>query len=211
MPAISNLVLALWMAAAQPVSDPSDLAGLYDGGQTEMAAILALEPDGRFRYALSYGALDERAEGDWRREGDRVLLTSDPVQPPRFDLVEIGAGPEGALLVTLVAPRLPVQLFDVKAGFADGRTETVQMEEEGVRLAFPAGDPPRTIILSLPMFDVESDGYRLRFAFHPNDLGRIAFDETPLHQTEDGLNLMRHDRLLTFRRVEPGEREEPAE
>lgn len=215
MPGACNLVLAFCLAVAQPPAD--DLPGLYDGGAPEVAAMLSLERDGRFRYALSYGALDERAEGAWIRDGDRLLLTSDPVDPPAFDLVAREDGPEGELIVTLAAdPRLPVQLFDVEAGFADGRTETVPMNEEGARIAFAAGDPPRSVRLLLPMFDVAgapialgpAGGYRLRFAFRANDLGRVAFRATPLSLSPEGLRLMRHDRLLVFRRVSPGEAEE---
>ena len=49
-----------------------------------MAAMLDLGADGRFQYDLSYGALDEEARGKWEFDGSRVLLTSDPVAPPKF-------------------------------------------------------------------------------------------------------------------------------
>lgn len=55
--------------------------GIYDGGQMELAAALELRPDGRFRYGLSYGALDERAEGRWSERDAKVILTSDTHDP----------------------------------------------------------------------------------------------------------------------------------
>lgn len=54
----------------------------------EMAAGLELTADGRFRYRLSYGALDEESAGTWAAEGDHVVLTTDPVARPRITLVE---------------------------------------------------------------------------------------------------------------------------
>lgn len=64
-------IAALLLIAAKP----ADRAGLYDGGQTEMAAVLELRKDGIFGFALSYGALDEAAEGHWREEGGKIILT----------------------------------------------------------------------------------------------------------------------------------------
>ena len=57
-------------------------AGLYRIDQMEMAGGLELRPDGRFRYALEYGAVSEESEGDWTANGATVLLTTDPMPPP---------------------------------------------------------------------------------------------------------------------------------
>jgi hypothetical protein len=62
-------------------------------------------PDGRFNYALSYGALDEQATGRWTVSGDRVLLSSNPVVAPRLFLVSRGRGPEGMLQLSVDVPR----------------------------------------------------------------------------------------------------------
>jgi hypothetical protein len=72
------------------------------------------------------------------------------------------------------------------------------------------GDPPRKVRVSLPIFDVvgeeatlgRSKGHRLSFAFEPNELGKVAFDATPLQVSDGELLLTRHDRLLRFRKVE---------
>lgn len=77
------MLAALLLAAAAP--HPVALAGLYNGGQMELAATLVLRPDGHFGYALSYGALDEEASGTWEAEGNVVRLTTLPaVVPPQF-------------------------------------------------------------------------------------------------------------------------------
>jgi hypothetical protein len=47
----------------------------------EMGGGLELRADGRFRYALEYGAVSEIAEGKWAVENDTVRLTTDPMPP----------------------------------------------------------------------------------------------------------------------------------
>ena len=97
------LTIALMAAAGGARAEgPASLAGIYDGGQMELAAGLELRPDGRFRYGLSYGALDEQAEGQWAVEQGTLYLTSEPrVVPPRFALVSDTPAPRGRLSVRL--------------------------------------------------------------------------------------------------------------
>ena len=73
---MSIAVLALLLAGAP------QFAGLYEINQMEMAGGLELKADGRFRYALDYGAVSEEAEGKWVADGDGVRLTTDPMPPP---------------------------------------------------------------------------------------------------------------------------------
>jgi hypothetical protein len=68
-----GILAALALAAAQPV------AGLYDVNQMEMGGGLELRPDGRFRYALEYGAVSEESGGKWTLDAGAVLLTTDPM------------------------------------------------------------------------------------------------------------------------------------
>lgn len=67
---------ALLLAAAAPTASP---AGMYETHQIEVAAALELRPNGHFRYALTYGAMDEQAEGDWTFDGTNVRLTTKPM------------------------------------------------------------------------------------------------------------------------------------
>ena len=73
------LAAALLLAAASPAGET--VAGLYEINQMEMAGGLELRPDGRFRYALDYGAVSEEAEGDWSVEDGTVRLTTNPMPP----------------------------------------------------------------------------------------------------------------------------------
>jgi len=70
------MILALLLALA----DPAALPGFYLGNQMEMATAIELEPDGTFAYALDYGAVSEQAEGRWRLEGDKIVLTIEKSQ-----------------------------------------------------------------------------------------------------------------------------------
>lgn len=72
--ALGGLVLA-----ACPVwADDGALAGhYYLTGVRETGSELVLGADGRFAWFLSYGALDQTAEGTWRREGAAVILAAD--------------------------------------------------------------------------------------------------------------------------------------
>ena len=66
-------MIAMW--AAQPV-EAAPLAGFYRSATMEVGAALELEPDGKFAYALDYGAVSEVAEGRWTSASGRVLLTA---------------------------------------------------------------------------------------------------------------------------------------
>ena len=74
-----QLAAAFLLAAASPAAEK--VAGLYEINQMEMAGGLELRSDGRFRYALEYGAVSEEAEGNWTMDAGTVRLTTDPMPP----------------------------------------------------------------------------------------------------------------------------------
>jgi hypothetical protein len=200
----------LTVAASAAIAQSPSLVGTYDGRQMEMAAGLELLADGRFRYALAYGALDEEAAGRWTLRGDRVLLTSDPVRAPRFVVVSQGRGAPGVLRVDLDLPKgVSRQYFDAIIAKANGQTERKQLAEDGLSLPFAAAEAPTTIRLLLQMFEVASgpvkldanSGYSVRFRFEPNDVGKVSFQATPLKVVNGALLLDRHGRTIRFRRT----------
>lgn len=206
--ALFGLPLVVLAAVAPALAAGQDaLAGSYDGGQPEIVAALVLEPEGRFRYALSSGAVDEKAEGTWIRAEDTVMLTSDPVKPPSLTIVERRDAPSGLVEIDLELPSgLTRQYFDAEFLFADGRTMRRQLGEGGLE---HRGETPVAVTLRLPMFDLSSGpvrlpgpgGHRLRFRFEPNDLLDVAFARTPLRIDGADLILERHDRAIRFRRL----------
>ena len=86
----------LLVAAPAPTTSP---VGMYETHQMEVAAGLELKPDHHFRYALSYGAVDEEGAGDWTFDGKTVHLTSNPMpKAPSFELVRRRPCAEGSAL-----------------------------------------------------------------------------------------------------------------
>lgn len=198
------------LLAATIATTPIELVGIYDGGQMEIAAGLELRADGRFRYGLTYGALDEQAEGSWTVEGDQVLLTTEPaVIPPRFLLAEQKPTASGALAVGVVDPNgRPLPNIDVAIAYDEGDPDILQSREEPVAVPLDAKRPPRSILLAVPVFDVASEpfpidpakGYGFTFRFEPNGLGTADFQRTPLAIDKGALVLPRFDRTLRFER-----------
>jgi hypothetical protein len=203
-------VAALFATPASAQSAAS-LVGTYDGHQTEMGAGLQLTADGRFEYGLVYGALDEAGQGSWVVKDGRVLLTSDPVTPPRFAFTGQTPGSAGILRIALETPRgISPQYFDAAVTFAHGETRGGQLSEDGLSLPFESADPPVSVRMFLPMFDLKGDvvpidaakGYALAFRFEPNDIGKADFRGTALTIDKGDLLLERFDRTIRFRRVE---------
>lgn len=77
------MILAmLAMLAAQP-AEAAAAAGFYRSATMEVGAALELEPDGKFAYALDYGAVSEVAEGRWTAAPGRILLTATRMEGAR--------------------------------------------------------------------------------------------------------------------------------
>jgi hypothetical protein len=205
---VSFTILAAVSAVAAPAAQAASLVGTYDGGQMEIAAGLELKADGRFRYALSYGALDEEATGQWTMSGEHVLLTSDPVTAPRFVLVSHGRGESGMLQLNLDVPKgLSRQYFDAVITMLNGQVQRQQFSEDGLLLPLARGNVPTSVRILLQMFDViskpvaldSSSGYSVRFRFEPNDLGKVPFRATSLRIVDGDLVLDWHGRTIRFK------------
>jgi hypothetical protein len=188
---------------------PAQLVGHYDGHQMEMGAELILKADGRFQYGVAYGALDEEAEGTWVLQGDHVLLTSDPVTPPRFVLLGQKPAPAGTFRLSLEAPQgMSLQYFDAVLAFAHREPEGGQLSDDGVSVPIDAKDPPLTVRMFLPVYEVKGDpvpidpakGYWLSFRFEPHDLGKADVRATPLAHDKGDLELERFGRTNRYHR-----------
>jgi hypothetical protein len=78
----AGVALVIVSSACASAQTAPQFSGLYEINQMEMAGGLELSPDGRFRYAFDYGAVSEESKGRWSVEGDKVLLTTDPMPAP---------------------------------------------------------------------------------------------------------------------------------
>lgn len=196
---------------AAPASIPASLAGYYESRQMEVAGGLDLKPNGKFRYVLSYGAVDEQGEGDWTSDGKTVRLTSNPMpRAPSFELVRDDPAPKGQVWMT----------FDKSSfnwtGRVDAMATALGMNGKGLVTA-SSGDgrvdsggrtltsiEPLVPIYAIPGGAVRLSperGHRLLFRFHPNDLGRPMFKGQLLTSNGSALLLDRYDTVIRFLRV----------
>jgi hypothetical protein len=202
--------LAAWLLAAPAAPSP---AGLYQIHQMEMAGGLELKADGHFRYALSYGAADEEAEGDWTSDGKTVRLTTNPrPKPPNFELVRDDPAPKGELSLRLEPPGFgwdgSIDALVTVEGAA--RKARVRTDGDG-RVELPAGVKITAVEPLVPIYGgtgppvpLSADrGHRLLLRFKPNDLGKAAFSQEPLAIDGNDLLLERYETVIRFLPVRP--------
>lgn len=207
--------LVLGPAHAAPAIDREQacLAGAYEGGAMEIAAGLYLHADGRYDFALVYGALDEQSAGAWTADRGAVYLTSDAYVPPRITVAEQRAAAGRAFTFLLDLPAgASRQYFDVEVQQEDGQTATHQMGEDGLVLDPGEGQRPVAVRLVFPLLDLASpaavippgSGAEVRFRFEPNDAGKVSFEREALPRVDGGLRFERHGRSLVLRPAGPG-------
>ena len=205
-------LLTAWLiAAAEPAQ--SSVAGVYEIRQMEMAGGLELQPNGHFRYALTYGAVDEESEGDWTFDGQAVHLTTRPMpKEPTFALVGDSAAPKCTLSVSVDWGRFnwnsPPDVLVSYEG-SPGELHLLRTDENGT--LHPDNCAVTSVRPLVPLFEVPGAplrvsptiGHRLSLRFVPNDLGHIAFRAEPLKLDSNALVLERYDADIRFLRVRP--------
>jgi len=199
----------LLLAAAPPKTSP---AGLYQTRQMEVAAALELKRNGRFRYALSYGAVDEEGEGDWTFDGKTVRLTSNPMpKAPNFELVRDDPAPAGELSMKLEDPGFEWgHPLEALAKGESNQVFEISADDSG-RVGLAGKSPIRAVAPEMPVFGPTGDvfalsadrGHRLVFRFHRNDLGKARFNREPLRVNGSDLLMDRYDTSFRFVKVRP--------
>ena len=105
------IALAAFLLLASARQTQTSPVGTYEIRQMEMGGGLELKRDGHFRYAFTYGAVDEEGAGDWTFDGETVWLTSKPMpKTPTFELVRDEPALKGELYMTLEDPGLQRKL-----------------------------------------------------------------------------------------------------
>lgn len=184
---IAILFLGFLMAGtAQPLLADRGPAGRYRlTGEPDSAATLRLDRDGRFRYDLSSGALDERAEGRWRHDGANLRLTTEPTPiPPVFSAEPPAHDNDTPLHVQVNWPGgRGMAGVDFRIGFDSGDPVEGYTQEYGWSLPPDDHRAPRWIVLAIPMYGLVSPrfpidltkGNALRFTLIPNNFGIVDF------------------------------------
>ncbi|MBB5985567.1 hypothetical protein [Sphingobium lignivorans] len=206
---IRYALLVFTLAALAPV--PSLAAQCLTGefrasAGPDVASRIEITEDGRFRYFLSTGALDEWAEGQWTCEqGDLRLTTLPRPKPAEFRLesarvhdAAAGEEPPFALHVTWPDGK-DIPAVDFRIAFEEGEERTGYTQADGW-FADLAGRTPRSIQLSEPFHGTTSPVFQLppapkggrlevRILLLPNDMGVVDFDAAPVRQEGTGLIL----------------------
>jgi hypothetical protein len=193
---------AVLLAFAAPAAAEPGAEGRYRlRGEQDVASELIIRPGGTFAYFLAAGALDEQAEGRWRREGAAIFLTTEPKPVPAAfsagDAVLRRAA--AALTLRVVWPDgRGVAGVDLRVGFAEGGLIDDYTQEDGWSLPPDERRIPAWIELSVPMHGLASPRFPveparandLTFVLTPNDLGTVDFADLRL-DLEPGRLLMR--------------------
>jgi hypothetical protein len=200
---LAAAVLGFSRAAAQ-------VEGRYVAQRMETASGIELLPDARFEFFFSYGAMDLGATGRWRREGDDIVLDTDPpVRPPRVELVETGheAGEGFVVRVTDPSGQVPPYL-DAEARFASGPPAYAQLDGEAYRFEPQPGRRIVSVRVGSGAFQFWSEPFAvpeganmMRFRFDPADLGRADFRGQRAHIEGDTLTLAMLGEPIRYRRL----------
>ena len=197
-----TILLAAALVAPPAFAQGSPFIGEYSLAEgPDVDGGLLIRSDGRFRYMLAAGALDERAEGRWDTRGDKICLSTEPKPvPPALQkgaLIEVeGAVP--TVLVTWPNGRgIPGVDFTIGFDRGDPIEDYTQvygwtMPDEDQRVASWVELREPIYGITAPRFELtEADSGKLRAIIVPNDIGVVDFDGACLEKTERGATLHR--------------------
>ena len=132
------------LATAADTSDPT--GHYYLSGMTEVGSELLLKKSGEFEWVLMYGATDMAAQGTWKRDGQRIVLTPHGPQPGKFRLfteseLSIKKDPRQGIWVAIVGvpSEGPVAGIEVRFESASGRQATAVSSPNGDAIATMSG------------------------------------------------------------------------
>lgn len=214
MKRLLGLLALLLLFAPMRSGAQSVTPGLYHATQgPELAAQLEIRADGHFAYALSYGALDEQAEGIWAATEKGVALTTRPrPKPPEFRLDHQGSEGDAPFHIVVRWPDgRGLAGVDFRMGFANGTVLDGYTQADGWTLGESALGMPLWIELIEPMhgftsprFPISADTHSMAVTLAPNDMGIAAFENMLFESTGDGDYLFHHPMgNIRFRLAKP--------
>lgn len=146
MALMAALLCSGWLLQAQAAgpgkagkADKALAGHYYLQGVREMGSELLLKADGRFEWAISYGAMDQYAKGSWRVNAGKVVLQTtstdkDPVfRPFRDEEMRVRKPAEDGYWVAIVGmPGVgPMRGVEVTFESASGKTATAVSDRAG--------------------------------------------------------------------------------
>jgi hypothetical protein len=174
----------------------------------DTAAELLLRADGKFEYALAEGALDERAQGRWTRQGDVLVLATVPRPvPPLFRLAPRSAPAPNAPYLRVTSPDgHGIGGVDFRIGFDAGGPIEDYTQESGWTMPPEEHRIPRWIELVEPIYGIVSPRYpiadgmsgTLNFVIVPNDIGVVDFSGVTVDVLPGGLLVHRGQLQMKF-------------
>lgn len=209
---VSTLLLAgtcLFGSLAATAAEPADPAGhYYLSGMTDVGSELLLKKSGEFEWMLMYGATDMAAQGRWKREGRRIVLTPQAPGPGQFRLfteaeLTIKKDPRQGIWVAIVGVPAtgPVAGIEVRFESASGRKATAISGPNGDAIAqMPASETWKRAGLrradskdAWAWFEVPAERARKRIAgfvvLNPGALQKAPFTSLSLSSGEGGLSI----------------------
>ncbi len=189
--------LAAALILAQPATARAEIEGRYrtnDG--PDVVGLLEIAKDGRFRYQLIAGALDQAAQGRWEKKDGLVRLFTEPKPtPPTFRITAVEGGKDKPLARVTWLNGRGIAGIDVRVGFSSGEPVEGYTQEDGWTLPLDESRTPIWIEIAEPIHRIASErsdllpGQVIEAIFVPNDLGIVAFDGALVEESTDGVVL----------------------
>jgi hypothetical protein len=199
------LAAAATLAAGFPSQARSPYAGRYRVAVgPDTAGGLELGADGKFRYALSEGALDEHAEGTWTETGGDIRLTTAPKPIPPSFARGPDAGADAPTIHVRLADGRDLAGVDFRIGLSTGASMAGYTQAEGWSFDGPGERKIAWVELVEPIYGVVSPRFTidppaagaLVFVLTPNDIDTVDFQNAQLERWTDDFVLHRGGRAL---------------
>ena len=194
-----------------PSAVASGRVGRYTHAEHELVAELWLRADGRFRYGLTVGSLDEVAEGRWTADGSQIRLVSEPKPvPPTITAGPARQDPGAALSLLVATPNgNGVPGVDFVVGFDAGETIDDYTQANGWSLPKEEKRVPRWVEFSMESYGLQSSRFpinqdeanALSFVLTPNDIGVTDLSDTMVDVSGRDIIIRRHGGTMRFSRV----------
>lgn len=193
-------LIGLIALGAAPAQASGCLTGMFVAAAgPDTASALEISEDGKFRYMLSEGAVDESAEGRWTCDNGTLRLNTTPTpKAPQFTLGKVEQDASKAFSISVTWPNgRGIAGVDFILELDSGAPITDYTQSSGWSGDLD-GRKPRALRVSEPFYGTASPvfplsgdaGQQVEIILTPNDMGKADFRDTLV--TQDGSGLVLH-------------------